>query len=124
MRRRIILLESSNPLEELLRPAFLKQTHQRRPKRLARVGRYLRHRGFRPVSLLDVAACHLLELQISGDVGGHEDVGELAVGHEEFRHEVDVPIVGSTVLLPWLRPFLIVAVLFEELRTVSFTMGL
>jgi hypothetical protein len=42
------------------------------------------------------------------------NVGEFSVGHEEFGNEIDVPVVGATVLLPWLAA-VVVAVLLEEL---------
>jgi hypothetical protein len=64
---------------------------------------------------LDKTACDLLEFEISCDVGRYEDVGELAVGHEEFRDEVDIPVVYPPVLLPWLLAFVVGAIFFEEL---------
>ena len=60
-----------------------------------------------------VAAGDLLELEVFGDVGGNENVGEFTVGHEQLGDEVDVPVVDAAVLLPWLA--LGLAVSLEEL---------
>jgi hypothetical protein len=65
--------------------------------------------------LLDVGASNLLELEVPGDVGGDEDVGQFARGHEELGDEVNVPVVDSAVLLPWLLAVVLV-VFLEELR--------
>jgi hypothetical protein len=64
--------------------------------------------------LLHIAACNLLELEVSCDVCGDEDVGELAVAHQELRDEVDVPVVDAAVLLPRLGALLVVAVSLEQ----------
>lgn len=60
-----------------------------------------------------IAAGDLLELEVFGNVGGNEDVGEFTVGHEELGDEVDVPVVDAAVLLPWLT--LSLAVSLEQL---------
>ena len=64
--------------------------------------------------MLHIAASDLLELQVSCDVGGDEDVGELSVAHQELGDKVDVPVVHPAVLLPWLGTFLVVAILLEQ----------
>lgn len=61
----------------------------------------------------------MLEFEISCDVGGNEDIGQLSTGHEELWDEVNVPVVDASVLLPWFLPFVIVSVLLEELIGVS-----
>ena len=63
-----------------------------------------------------IAARNLLELEVSGDVGGDEDVGQLARGHEELGDEVDVPVVETAIFLPRLLALVEVAILLEELR--------
>jgi hypothetical protein len=65
---------------------------------------------------LDVTASNLLKFKVSGDIGRDENVGEFSVGHEKLGNEIDVPVIGATVLLPWLAA-IVVAVLLEELRT-------
>ncbi len=82
VRSRIILLERSDPLQELLRPPLLEEAHERRPQRLAGVRGHLGHRGLEPAALLHVAARDLLKLEVPGHVGGDEDVCQLAVRHE------------------------------------------
>jgi len=67
---------------------------------------------------LHIAACHLLEFEISGYVGRDEDVGQLSAGHEELGYEIDIPVVYAAILLPWLLALVIVAILLEELRDV------
>jgi hypothetical protein len=64
--------------------------------------------------LLYVASGNLLELEVLCDVGRDEDVGELAVGHEELWYEVDVPVVHASVLLPWFAGGLSISL--EQLR--------
>ena len=72
-----------------------------------------------------IAARNLLELEVSGDVGGDEDVGQLARGHEELGDEVDVPVVETAIFLPRLLALVVVAVFLEELwwRLVSRLQG-
>jgi hypothetical protein len=68
---------------------------------------------------LDEAACDLSELEVSCDVGGDENVGQLAVGHQKLGNQVDVPVIDTAVLLPWLFALLVVAVLLEQLNASS-----
>lgn len=98
----VILLVCANPFQEVPRPTFLKETHEWRSERLAGVRRYFGNGCLGTLALLDIAACNLLELEILCHVGGDEDIGELAVGHEKLGNEVDVPVVDAPVLLPWL----------------------
>lgn len=112
---RVVLFKSTNPLQEFLRPSLFKQSHQRRTQRFAS-GRWdLGHSRPGPSSLLHEAACDLFEFEVSSDVGGNENVGEFAIGHEEFGHEVDVPVVDPTVFLPWFLTVLKVAIFLEKL---------
>lgn len=60
----------------------------------------------------------MLELEISRDVGGDENVGEFAVCHQQLGHQVDVPIVDTAVLLPWFCACGEVAILLEEVLDV------
>ena len=60
-----------------------------------------------------VTSCDLAEFEVSSDVGGDEDVGELSVRHEQLGYEINVPVIGSSVLLPWLSTFGIVAIFLE-----------
>lgn len=115
VRSRILILEAADKLEELLRPALLEYTHERASQCLSRSIRYFRHCSPRSAALLNVAACNLLELQVSCHIGRDEDVCEFAVRHEELRDEIDVPVVGAAILLPWLLAFCVVAIFLEKL---------
>lgn len=115
MTGRVGNVEGSNPLNEPLHSPLLKQTHQRRSQSLSRIRGNLCNSRPRPGALLDVAARHLSKLQVSCDIGRDENVGQLAAGHEEFGNEINVPVVDSAVLLPWLLALVVVSVLLEEL---------
>ena len=114
--RRVLDIKCPDPLDETLHAALLKDAHQGRPQGLAGVGRDLGDGGLGARSLLDEATSDLLELEIAGDISRNEDVGKLARRHEELGHQVDVPVVQATVILPWLGVLGIVAILLEELR--------
>ena len=60
----------------------------------------------------------MLKFEVSCDIGGYEDIRQLAAGHEELWYEVDVPVVDAAILLPRFLPLVIVAVLLEELLNV------
>lgn len=111
----ILGIESSNPLNEGLHPALLEDTHQRGLEGFASIGWDLGDGGLGTGTLLDVAASNLLELEVTSDVGRHEDVGQLARGHEELGDQINVPVVHTAVLLPGLLAGLVVAILLEEL---------
>lgn len=83
---RIALFKRPNPFQELLGSPLLEQAHQWRTQRFSGSRRDLGYRRSRPGALLDKAASDLLEFEVSGDIGGNEDVGELAIGHEKFGH--------------------------------------
>lgn len=119
MSSRIALAESANPLNEGLHPSLLEYTHQGRSQSFTSIRGDLRNGGFGTSTLLHIASCHLSELKVSCDIGGHEDVCQFSARHEELRNEVDVPVVDPSILLPWLLPFVIVSVLLEELGEVS-----
>ena len=108
-------VKGSNPLDEGLHATLLEDAHQRGLESLAGIRWDLGDGGLGSGSLLDVAASNLLEFEVSGHIGGNEDVGELARGHEELGDEIDVPVVDTAVLLPRLFASLVVAILLEEL---------
>lgn len=116
MSTRILLIILPNPIQELLRPSLLKHAHQGRPQRLTRIRGHTRNGSLGTTALLNIAACNLSEVEVSRDVCGDEDIGELAVGHEELGDEIDVPVVRSAVFLPWLLAFLDVCESAEELE--------
>jgi hypothetical protein len=111
---RVGLIEASNELQEVLCASLLEEAHERALQGLGCIRGHLRDGSLGPVALLHIAACNLLELEVSCDVGGDEDVGELAVAHQELGDEVDVPVVDAAVLLPWLSAFLVVAISLEQ----------
>lgn len=113
---RILRVKLSHPLDKVLHAALLKDAHKGRPKSLGGIGGDLGDGGLGSSTLLHEAARDLLELEISGNVGGNEDIGKLAGGHEELGHQVDVPVVQPAILFPWLGVLGIVAILLEELE--------
>lgn len=84
MRSGVIILPVLQELEKLLRPPLLKEAHERAPDSLHLVTRDLRDL---PVAVHE-AARDLLELEVPGDVGVHEDLGELARGDDELGDQV------------------------------------
>ena len=115
MRLGVVHIEGADPLDEALHAALLKDAHERGAQSLSGIGRDLGDGGLGALALLDEAAGDLPELEVAGDVGGDEDVGQLAGGHEELGDQVDVPVVGTAVLLPRLFAGVEVAILLEEL---------
>lgn len=124
MRGGILDVKGADPLDEGLHPPLLKNAHQGRLEGLGGIGGDLGHSGLGPSALLHEAPRNLLELEIPSHVGRNEDVGELARRHEELGDEVDVPVVGAAVFLPWLLSLLEVAVLLEELCRGRLLVGL
>lgn len=111
----ILGVKLSNPLNKVLHATLLEDPHKRRPESLCSIGWNLGDGGLGSSTLLYVAACYLLELEISGNIGGDENVGKFAGGHEKLGHQVDVPVVQSAVLLPWARALGVVSILLEQL---------
>lgn len=114
----VLLLVCANELQELLCSSLLKKTHQGTAESLGGIRGNLCDVGLASGTSLDVTASDLLKFEVSGNIGRDENVGEFSVGHEELGNKVDVPVVGATVLLPWLAT-VVVAVLLEELRRKS-----
>lgn len=114
----VLDVECANPFDEALHPALLEHAHEGRLQGLCGIRGDLGDGGLGAGTLLHEAACDLLELEVSGDIGGDEDVGQLARGHEELGDQVDVPVVGAAVFLPWLVARAVVSVLLEELEGV------
>lgn len=70
----IIVFPALQELEELLSAALFEEAHQGAPDSL-----HLRARNLGDASIaIDKAACDLLELEITGDVGVDEDLGQLS----------------------------------------------
>lgn len=109
----VLGVEGANPLDEGLHATLLKDTHEGRLESLASIRGDLGDGGLGGSALLNVAAGNLLELEVAGDVGGDENVGQLARGHEQLGNKVNVPVVETAILLPGLARG--VAVLLEEL---------
>lgn len=115
MGSRILGVECANPLNEGLHASLLKDAHERRLEGFASIRGHLGNSGLVRGTLLNVAAGNLLEFEISGYVGGDENIGQLSGGHEELGNEINVPVVESAVVLPWLFTGLEVSVLLKEL---------
>lgn len=93
MRSRIIITPVLQKLKELLRPTFLKETHQRALDSL--------HLGTRnlgdPAITVHKATSDLFELEITCHVGVHENLGEFTRSDDELWYKVDgvVPIASE-----------------------------
>lgn len=111
MSRHFIGFELPNPLQELLCSSLLEQSKQRGAQGLGGTRGDLVH----IISLVDVAASDRRELDILMDVGRGENTRKVTVGHQQLRHEVDVPVMGPAVFLPRLLPSGDIAVLLEQL---------
>ena len=94
MGSRVLILPPLKELEELLCPPLLKQTHERTANSLHLVTWDLGNLAI----TVDEAARDLLELQVTSDVGVHEDLGELAGRDNELRNEVDGVVAVASEL--------------------------
>lgn len=123
MTSRVLLLEVTNPLKELLGTSLLEHAHQRGAQSFTGIGGHLGYGRLRALALLDVAASNLLELEVPSDVGGHQNVGQLSVRHEELRDQVDIPVIDPSIFLPRFLAGANVAVFLEQLqkRSAEFT---
>lgn len=65
--------------------------------------------------MLYITSSDLFEFEISGDIGRDENVGKLAISHQELGHEIDGPVIEATIFLPRFLTFAVVAILLEEL---------
>lgn len=110
---RVALVEGADPLDEGLHSALLEESHKGGCESLASIGWDLGDGGLASGTLLDVRAGDLLELEVSCDVGGDEDVGKFSGRHEKLGDQVDVPVVGAAVLLPWFLALAVVSIFFE-----------
>lgn len=106
-------IEGADPFYEALHSSLFEDAHEGGTQGLSSVGGNLGNGSLGFSTLLNETASDLLELEIAGNVGGNENVGQLAGGHEELRDQVDVPVVGSTIFLPRLLAFCEVAILLE-----------
>lgn len=115
----IALVEFAHPLQELLGSPLLKHAHEGRTQSFTGIRGHLGDGGLGTLSLLDVAARNLLELEVSRDIGGNQNVGQVAIGHQQLGNQVDVPVVDTAILLPGLLAGANVAVLLKELQGVN-----
>ena len=117
MSSRVLVLPALQELEELLCSPLLEETHERTLDRLHLRGRHL---GDLAITI-DEAACDLLELEVAGDVGVDENLGQLSRRDDELGDEVDgVVTVAAQVF--WGR--LVWPELAIQLRTVVSARGL
>ncbi len=116
----VALVEGSDPLNEGLHSPLLEYAHKGRCESLSGIRWHLCNGSLAASSLLHEGSSNLLELAGCGNVGGEENVAQLSAGHEELGDQVNVPVVGATVLLPRLLSFWIVSELLEELRCVRY----
>ena len=90
----VLVLPALEELEELLRPTFLEQAHERASYCLHLRGRYLRDLAITE----DKATSDLLKLKIAGDIGVDKYLGELAGCDDELGDEIDSVIPVATQL--------------------------
>lgn len=93
MRRRVIVFPALDEFEELLGPAFLKETHERAPDCF-----HLGTRDLRDLAIaIDEAASDLLELEVPSDVGVDEDFGKFTRRDDELGDEINgvVPVAAK-----------------------------
>ena len=92
MRRWVFILPALQEFEEFLCSSFLEETHQRTSDCL-----HLGTGNFRylPVTV-DEATSDLLKLEVAGDIGVNENLGELSRSDDEFRDEIDSVVSVAT----------------------------
>lgn len=118
MCRGVLEVKGANPLNKGLHASLLEDPHEGRSQSLSSIRGHLGDCSLVGGTLLDVAASDLLELEVPCNIGGDENVGQFAGGHEELGDKVDVPVVEAAILLPGLLAFAEVTVLLEELWSV------
>ena len=112
----VIFIVGANIFKESLCSPLLEKPHQRRPQCLTSICGYLCDRCASPTTLLDVTPGNLFEFEISCDISRDEDVGELAIGHQELRHQINIPVIHTAVLFPRFFTLVVIAVLLEKLN--------
>ena len=95
---RVALLKAANPLQKVLGPPLLEDTHERAAQRLACIAGHFGHGCTGAAALLDVAAGNLLELEIAGDISMDEYLGELARRDDELGNQVDSVVAIASQL--------------------------
>lgn len=78
VRSGIVDVECPNPLDEALHAALLEHAHEGRAQSFGGIGGNLGNSGLGTLALLDEASSDLSEFEVTGDIGGDEDVGQLA----------------------------------------------
>lgn len=109
----IILVEFKAPVQELPCPELLKCTHESRVPSFSWLIGDLCDFFF---SLLDVVTRDLLEFEVSGHIGGDENVCQVPIRHQELRDQVDIPVVRPPIFLPGLFSFTNIAIFSEQLE--------
>lgn len=112
---RVLEVECADPFDERLHASLLKDAHERRLESFTCIRGDLGNSSLVASSLLDVTSSNLLELEVSGNIGGNEDVGQLARRHEELGDKINIPVVEAAIVLPRLLALLEVSVLLEQL---------
>lgn len=100
MRGWVLEIKVANPLDKALHAALLEDTHQWRAQSFGGIGGDFCYGRLGAIALLNVAAGDLAELEVAGDIGRYEDIGELTRGDEKFWDKVNIPVVDAAVLGP------------------------
>lgn len=94
---RVTLSPVLQELKELLSAALLKQTHERALYRL-----HFRARYFGNLAItIDETTCNLLELEVTCNLGMHENLCKFSRCDDEFGDKVDSVIPVATKLCWW-----------------------
>lgn len=111
MRSGIFILPALQKLKELLRPALLKQSHQR-----ALHGLHLGTRDLRDLAIaIHEATGDLLELEVASNIGVDEDLGKFSGRDDELGDKID----GVVPVAPQLGWWCLVTELLVELYATS-----
>jgi len=91
---RVVIFPILEEGKEVPRPPLFKEAHQGRLQRLRFIRRYL---GDFAIPI-DERASDLLEIEVTGDVGVDEDLGEFTGGDDELGDQVNCVVAVATEL--------------------------
>lgn len=118
MCRWILILPPLQKLKELLCPSLLKETHERTLDSF-----HLSARDLGDLTVpINKASSDLLELEVSGDIGVDEDLGQLSRCNNELWNQINcvvaVPAKLSGRALVWPKLAVQLGVVGEDVSTV------
>jgi hypothetical protein len=94
----VIIFPALEKLKELLRASLLEHAHERTLD-----GFYFRAWYFGNLAVaVHVATSDLLELEVLGDIGVYEDLGQFTRSNDKFGYKIDGIVAIPTQLSRWL----------------------